>query len=101
MRIIFTYNKADGRVAGYSDGKNKVDETKFLQLEYNVTDEEFKKLQQNYVSKVVDGKLVLEPSLAIIDESKQEKMRIIKKQLIEKGDNVTTKELKDLLLQIL
>lgn len=101
MKFFFQYSLEDNRVVSYSKGKNEMPD-KFLQLELEVTKEEFQKMQRNYLLFIRDGKLVLEKTKAIINEEKVEALELLKRNLREKQknqDKITVEELADLILQ--
>ena len=99
MKFYFQFDES-GRVASYSDDTNLMSE-KFTQQQLEITEDQYKKLKQNYIAWVCNNSLILEKPQHVITEEKQKKAEQARNQLIEKGDKITVKELKDLLLQII
>lgn len=98
MIFIFFYNPQDGKVISYSDSKNVAVSDKFASIELDVSEEDYEKLKQNYLSKIVDEKLILEPSSNNLSEEKK-KTALSKLRKWDKEAGVA--ELKNILLELL
>lgn len=101
MKYFIGIRKADGLIVYYADGLNQVDETIFDQKEIEITDEEMQKIKDNMKIFYRNGQLEFEETPASTLKKTNIMRELARKKLMEKGENITQKELIDILNALL